>query len=178
MGRTNGSRSTVWIGTREAAGILGWSEGRVRAHRQEFDGRMANNRLRYRRSLVESAAVHARQSAAPAATSPTSHAATPQERSLTAYWGPLIGLVAAMVLGIAGLVWAAVSLVGLFIGGEPKPTVPTPREVVQPSPGPDHPYIQRPEPHAICRDGTVSFSMARQGTCSHHGGVAYWLTPD
>ena len=28
---------------------------------------------------------------------------------------------------------------------------------------------------ARCRDGTFSFSKSRQGTCSHHGGVAEWL---
>ena len=28
---------------------------------------------------------------------------------------------------------------------------------------------------AHCRDGTFSFSRTRQGTCSHHGGVADWL---
>lgn len=28
---------------------------------------------------------------------------------------------------------------------------------------------------AKCRDGTFSFSLHRQGTCSHHGGVAKWL---
>jgi hypothetical protein len=28
---------------------------------------------------------------------------------------------------------------------------------------------------AICADGTQSFSAHRQGTCSHHGGVAQWL---
>jgi len=28
---------------------------------------------------------------------------------------------------------------------------------------------------AICGDGTYSFSQHRQGTCSHHGGVARWL---
>jgi uncharacterized protein DUF3761 len=31
---------------------------------------------------------------------------------------------------------------------------------------------------ARCRDGTYSFSRHRSGTCSHHGGVAAWLTPD
>lgn len=31
---------------------------------------------------------------------------------------------------------------------------------------------------ARCRDGTYSFSKHRSGTCSHHGGVATWLTPD
>jgi hypothetical protein len=29
---------------------------------------------------------------------------------------------------------------------------------------------------ARCRDGTYSFSQHRSGTCSHHGGVAEWLT--
>ncbi len=29
---------------------------------------------------------------------------------------------------------------------------------------------------ARCKDGTYSFSQTRQGTCSHHGGVAEWLT--
>ncbi len=28
---------------------------------------------------------------------------------------------------------------------------------------------------AQCADGTYSFSAHRQGTCSHHGGVASWL---
>lgn len=28
---------------------------------------------------------------------------------------------------------------------------------------------------AVCRDGSVSFSASRRGTCSHHGGVAEWL---
>lgn len=30
-------------------------------------------------------------------------------------------------------------------------------------------------PSAICRDGTLSYSAHRRGTCSHHGGVAQWL---
>lgn len=29
---------------------------------------------------------------------------------------------------------------------------------------------------ARCRDGTYSYSHHRSGTCSHHGGVAKWLT--
>jgi hypothetical protein len=27
---------------------------------------------------------------------------------------------------------------------------------------------------ATCGDGTSSYSHHHQGTCSHHGGVAYW----
>jgi hypothetical protein len=30
-------------------------------------------------------------------------------------------------------------------------------------------------PSAICKDGTLSYSAHRRGTCSHHGGVAEWL---
>ena len=44
--------------------------------------------------------------------------------------------------------------------------------------------VQGQEPSAVptgataqCRDGTYSFSKHRSGTCSHHGGVATWLTP-
>ena len=29
---------------------------------------------------------------------------------------------------------------------------------------------------AKCRDGTFSFSRHHSGTCSHHGGVANWLS--
>ena len=32
-----------------------------------------------------------------------------------------------------------------------------------------------PSATAICNDGTPSYSRHRQGTCSYHGGVAYWL---
>ncbi|HEY0050233.1 MAG TPA: DUF3761 domain-containing protein [Pyrinomonadaceae bacterium] len=27
---------------------------------------------------------------------------------------------------------------------------------------------------ALCRDGTLSYSRNRRGTCSHHGGVSQW----
>jgi hypothetical protein len=30
---------------------------------------------------------------------------------------------------------------------------------------------------ARCKDRTWSFSQNRRGTCSHHGGVAYWVCP-
>lgn len=35
--------------------------------------------------------------------------------------------------------------------------------------------IYRTYATALCRDGTYSFSQSRQGTCSHHGGVAVWF---
>ncbi len=30
-------------------------------------------------------------------------------------------------------------------------------------------------PTAMCRDGSVSYSRHRSGTCSSHGGVQQWL---
>jgi len=46
-------------------------------------------------------------------------------------------------------------------------------------------HVQGQEPSAVpsgataqCRDGSYSFSKHRRGTCSHHGGVAAWLTPN
>jgi hypothetical protein len=41
---------------------------------------------------------------------------------------------------------------------------------------PASPGSAPPGATARCRDGTYSFSQHRQGTCSHHGGVAEWLT--
>ncbi len=38
-------------------------------------------------------------------------------------------------------------------------------------PGPTIPGLS---PTAICVDGTYSYSLQRQGTCSHHGGVDVW----
>lgn len=32
-----------------------------------------------------------------------------------------------------------------------------------------------PLPHAICSDGTASYSANNSGTCSYHGGVSTWL---
>lgn len=37
------------------------------------------------------------------------------------------------------------------------------------------PPSQQGQAHAICRDGTLSYSINRQGTCSWHGGVQQWL---
>ncbi len=43
--------------------------------------------------------------------------------------------------------------------------------VQSPAQGPSHPAGAI----ALCNDGTYSFSKHRQGTCSHHGGVAEWF---
>ena len=47
---------------------------------------------------------------------------------------------------------------------EPKPSYSPPARSVNPSGA-----------TARCRDGTLSYSASRRGTCSHHGGVAEWF---
>ena len=39
---------------------------------------------------------------------------------------------------------------------------------------PVHASHARPGATAKCSDGTWSFSEHHRGTCSHHGGVAFW----
>ncbi|MFC4911398.1 DUF3761 domain-containing protein [Actinomadura gamaensis] len=58
-------------------------------------------------------------------------------------------------------------------GHPPKPKPPTPRPH-RPSPKPKAPDYPSGA-SAVCRDGTLSYSQHRRGTCSHHGGVARWL---
>ncbi len=38
-------------------------------------------------------------------------------------------------------------------------------------------FAPQAQAKAQCRDGTLSYSQHRSGTCSHHGGVAKWLAP-
>jgi hypothetical protein len=35
-------------------------------------------------------------------------------------------------------------------------------------------FVDQPGETAICQDGSHSFSLHHNGTCSHHGGVARW----
>ena len=46
------------------------------------------------------------------------------------------------------------------------PDVPDPTTEAAPAQG---------APTALCKDGSLSYSQHRSGTCSHHGGVATWL---
>ena len=46
------------------------------------------------------------------------------------------------------------------------PAVPDPTTEAVPAEG---------APTALCKDGSLSYSQHRSGTCSHHGGVAKWL---
>jgi hypothetical protein len=65
-------------------------------------------------------------------------------------------------------------------------TAPAPRPAPAPAPaapnsssggssGGSTAGVPNGSPTAICNDGTTSYSAHRQGTCSHHGGVAQWL---
>lgn len=72
---------------------------------------------------------------------------------------------------------------------DPSPELGSVPRVAKPKSKPTtHRAAPRPAPHrttqapqypadatAICADGWVSYSAHRQGTCSHHGGVARWL---
>ena len=67
--------------------------------------------------------------------------------------------------GVVGpLTWAA-----LF--GAPADTLGDP----QPFVAPIVPVLPGGAPHALCSDGTLSYSGSNQGTCSWHGGVDSWL---
>jgi hypothetical protein len=65
---------------------------------------------------------------------------------------------------------------------EPAPTLPPPTAprttAPRPAPKPTPTTASKPDnggATAVCRDGTLSYSAHRSGTCSHHGGVAQWL---
>lgn len=54
------------------------------------------------------------------------------------------------------------------------PNLPlTARRPPQPQPTPE-PALDNAGATARCRDGSLSYSAHRRGTCSHHGGVAVW----
>ncbi|MCL0055490.1 thermonuclease family protein [Dehalococcoidia bacterium] len=36
-------------------------------------------------------------------------------------------------------------------------------------------FLPDERPSAVCKDGAYSYSKTRRGTCSHHGGVDYWV---
>ncbi len=64
------------------------------------------------------------------------------------------------------------STVTLTVTPPPAPVVqPAPAPVVKPAPPAPAPGGG---PTAKCRDGSLSYSAHRQGTCSYHGGVAIW----
>lgn len=52
-----------------------------------------------------------------------------------------------------------------------------PTRVFAPSPVPQQAAPSDPlrGATAVCRDGWISYSAHRRGTCSHHGGVARWI---
>lgn len=67
----------------------------------------------------------------------------------------------------------------------PRPVLPTrtPRPTLTPTNVPVQPVAPQTSGGscaagvtAVCRDGSLSYSANRQGTCSHHGGVAQWCS--
>ncbi len=68
----------------------------------------------------------------------------------------------------AGTPLAPGSTVTLTVAAPPPP----PPVVVAPAPAPAP--AAGGGASALCRDGTLSYSAHRSGTCSHHGGVAQW----
>jgi hypothetical protein len=60
---------------------------------------------------------------------------------------------------------------------EPTSTPMPPPPTATPIPPPPAPPVNTDpvDATAKCSDGTYSYSQHRSGTCSHHGGVAYWI---
>jgi hypothetical protein len=66
---------------------------------------------------------------------------------------------------------AQVTTHGTYVAPAPAPVAPAAPAPVQQAPAP---AVPASGPTALCNDGSTSFSAHRQGTCSHHGGVAVW----
>lgn len=92
-------------------------------------------------------------------------------------WSALTGP-AKFAYALVSLALTAVILTVLWRAHEDSPKVQPPPATPgysDFSPSPNRGYQQAIQPHAICVDGTVAYSVNREGTCSHHGGVATWL---
>lgn len=88
------------------------------------------------------------------------------------------GWMSASVLSVEKAIAAAVP-VDTQAHAPPPTQTPRPVAVVKPTARPSNPGFVAPSSGvrvgAICRDGTRSSATGR-GACSHHGGVAQWLT--
>jgi hypothetical protein len=78
--------------------------------------------------------------------------------------------------GLCGLGSRYANLNQANVTATPTPTPGVANNVANPSN-----KVKKPKPDrqtygatARCADGTLSYSAHRQGTCSHHGGVAEW----
>lgn len=70
------------------------------------------------------------------------------------------------------LVFVGGVIILLNVGGENKP-----RQTYAGHYASTTTYDKSQNATALCWDGTYSYSSNRRGTCSHHGGVKYWLNP-
>jgi hypothetical protein len=143
------------------------SEDRVRRLRVRLGARKVGNRLCYPRSVIE---VEARRLGR-SLPEPARPAAVPVTRRRSSIDSPVVFAVLGVVFAIAFPIW-------LIFHGESSSVPPAPAPTRSPTIDVSA-YLRQiaDEPHAVCRDGTISYSVARQGTCSWHGGVAYWVRP-
>lgn len=148
------------LSTGEAAKRLGWSDSKVREKHRALGGRkQPNGRWAFPAASVDLVA-------AQQAREPRSPVGGPRRPSPTsAQHGWLAWLPALAIVGVALLA----VLVGLFDG----PSAPT--RIRPPVSEFTFSVPPAPSPHARCHDGSLSYSVNRQGTCSWHGGVAEWL---
>lgn len=63
---------------------------------------------------------------------------------------------------------------GQGVAAWPSPVAPVPVVAAPPASTPSLAQLRAEGISAICRDGSYSHSQHRSGTCSFHGGVAYW----
>ncbi len=168
------------LSTREAAELLGWSVDRVRKNGSRLGGsKSPSGRWSFpvdaigsgrqvadpalgtrRRTAQKNDAKHSGRAGSPRR-SHSSRRKRPAGPGILAWiiWGQAAVVALLLVVGALG---------SLFAPGE-SPPPPRPRPTFSLPPAPS------PTPHARCRDGTLSYSVNRQGTCSWHGGVGVWL---
>jgi hypothetical protein len=138
--------------TRQAAETLGWSEGKVREKHRRLQGRkLPNGRWAFPAEAVATASVYYAR-LEPSHSSPS--AATPDQKTGGSRWPLVLTLT-------AGLIAVLALFTPLFQGSSSTHLVPSGSHAAQ--------------PHARCNDGSVSYSVHRQGACSWHDGVAVWL---
>lgn len=162
--------------THQVALILGFSESRVRSLRTELDGRKVGNRLVYSRAAVRRMSAEMQREwptkvpppqAPKVLAAPATEIVTRRRRTRTSSSNGLLLALLPGIIWIVTLIWPS--------GSDDYQPAPSPAPTTSVQITPARPYVQADQPHARCSDGTLSYSVNRRGTCSHHGGVAVWL---
>lgn len=147
-----------WLTAYQVAGRLGIPMKAVYARRRELRGhRTPGGKVVFPESAV--AAFEQRRDAAPVS----------QRIGPTASAGRILAQLLVPVAIVAALVWQPWADDEALYGTPSEPVSTSVPDVRDSLP------TQALLPHARCVDGTVSYSVSRSGTCSHHGGVAQWL---